>query len=240
MANSRRPFRLAIALSVATALLAGAATVAAAQTLEFEITDGVRFTMDVPKGHCQFDPNGHEADKTYFAAMAENQRPDNKLLATFADCAAVNAMRAAYPKGPYPQFERWVQILAPLAGGRIRKLEGSSRADVIEMLAKLEAADRSVSLSHAVRDLELARPGSEETKPIGQLARDQNVLVSGMLARDDDTKRLIAAAVGMTMVGNYVVSVNTFRTYAGRDTYDALVAESREIVGDLITRNERK
>ena len=100
MASSQRLFRLAIAVSIGTALLAGGA---AAQPVEFELTDGVRFTMDVPKGYCHFDPGGHEADKTYFAAIAESQRPDNKLLAAFADCAAVEAARATFSARPLSQ-----------------------------------------------------------------------------------------------------------------------------------------
>lgn len=154
MGHSGQVGRLAIAVSLGLALLTGGATVAAAQVIEFEIAGGTHVSMQVPKGYCHFDPDRHEADRKYVALSAEGLRPDNKLLAAFADCAAVNAARAAWPEDPYPALERWVQILAPLA--------------------------------------------------------------------------------------DHVVSVNTFTNYDRRGTFDALVAETKAIVGDLIRRNENK
>jgi hypothetical protein len=85
-----------------------------------------------------------------------------------------------------------------------------------------------------------ARPGTAEPKQVGLLARDDLALISGLLAREDDNGkiRLLAGAAGMTLVGNYAVSVNSHRTFVKRDTYDALVAEVREIVRGLIKHNE--
>ncbi len=136
-------------------------------------------------------------------------------------------------------MERWVEILLPLAGKEAQPVT-SSRADVIGIFAKQLAADSSVSLSHAIRVLEQARPGTAEPKQIGLLAKDDLALISGLLAREDDDgkTRMLAGATGMTLVGNYAVSVNSYRTFVKRDTYDALVAEVREIVRGLIKYNE--
>ncbi len=224
---------------VAALLLAGGIKGAAAQSIELIVSPDKRFTMDEPKGYCRFDPNGHEADRKYLALLARSHLPENRLLAAFADCGAVNALRAAPQGGAVQSMERWVEILLPLAGKEAQPIN-SSRADVIDMFAKLLASDSSVSLSHAIRVLEQARPGTAEPKQVGLLARDDLALISGLLAREDEDGkiRLLAGAAGMTLVGNYAVSVNSYRTFVKRDTYDALVAEVREIVRGLIKHNE--
>ena len=40
-------------------------------------------------------------------------------------------------------------------------------------------------------------------------------------------------------MGGYALSVNDFRSYQGRDSLDAGVADTREIVRGLIARNEK-
>jgi hypothetical protein len=52
-------------------------------------------------------------------------------------------------------------------------------------------------------------------------------------------RRLVGGVQAMTVVGEYALGVNDFRTFARRDSLDASVADSREIVRNLIARNEK-
>jgi hypothetical protein len=91
-----------------------------------------------------------------------------------------------------------------------------------------------------VRQL-VAAPADQDPDPknIGMLGRDKSAFFTGLLGRERDggKTRLVAGVQAMTMVGAYAMAVNDFRTFAGRDSLDAGVADTREIVRGLIARN---
>ena len=108
------------------------------------------------------------------------------------------------------------------------------------MLSRVAGNDPSVDVSLAVRQL-TAAPADQDPDPknIGMLSRDKSAFFTGLLwrQREGGKTRLLSGVQAMTMVGTYAMAVNDFRTYAGRDSLDAGVADTREIVRGLIARN---
>jgi hypothetical protein len=224
--------RPTIAIACLALLYLTAGVLAAhAETAELIFAFGKRFSIEVPNGLCIIDANGHEADRKYFAIKAKGLAPENRLLALFADCPSVNGYRAGKADS---SFERQVQFYAALDGDKFKTMpSGLTRAELIDLLAKLMSAERSVSISYAVRDIERT-PKGEVTPPkdVGLLAKDEVAAFSGLLWRenlDGGKSRLMAAVMAMTAIDVYPVSANFIRPYAGRDSFDATLAEARRV-----------
>jgi hypothetical protein len=215
----------------------------AADPIPLTITADTRYSMELPKGLCHIDPNGHAADKKYFEYFTEQLQPDNQLLAAFGDCPSVDKMRKRFDeKGEQEDLLRWTQVMVPLLGKTAPRPvpQGMSREELVEMLIRVAGNDPSVDVSLAVRQLSAA-PADQDPDPknIGMLGRDKTAFYTGLLwrAREGGKTRLVGGVQAMTMVGTYAMAVNDFRTYAGRDSLDAGVADTREIVRGLIARN---
>ena len=215
----------------------------AAEPIPLTITADKRYIMEPPKGLCHIDPNGHAADKKYFEHFTEQLQPDNLLLAAFGDCPSVEKMRKRFDeKGEQDDLQRWTQVMVPLLGKTAPRPvpQGMSREELVEMLIRVAGNDPSIDISLAVRQLSAA-PADQDPDPknIGMLGRDKTAFYTGLLwrAREGGKTRLIGGVQAMTMVGTYAMAVNDFRTYAGRDSLDAGVTDTREIVRGLIARN---
>jgi hypothetical protein len=221
--------------------------VANAETIEVTIEPGKRFAIELPAGLCNIDAGGHEADRTYFTAKAKSVLPDLKLLATFGDCPSLNALRSAHPQGE-SVLQRTVQVFAMLQGDKVQQMpQGLSRAKLVESFAKLAAAEGyvegSVDISFALRDIERTPKGKETPpKELGVLARDSEALFTGLLWReelDGGKSRLMASVIAMSAIDAYPVSMNFIRPFAGRDGYDALIAEARRALRSVTPVREK-
>lgn len=218
---------------------------AAAEPVSLSVTADKRYTMEVPKGLCHIDPNGHAADKMYVEIVTRQLLPENRLLAAFGDCPSLEKMRKKIDAQAQPdELHHWAHVTLPLLGrSEPRPIpQGMARAEVLELLQRAGAGDPSVDISLAVRQLTSA-PADQDLEPknIGMLGRDKTAFFTGLLWREREAgkTRLVGGVQAMTMVGEYALSVNDFRTYAGRDSLDAAVADTREIVRGLIARNEK-
>jgi len=235
---------LAVVATAWTAYLGPAAPPAfAADPIPLSITGEKRYSMELPRGLCHIDPNGHAADKKYFEHFSEELQPENRLLAAFGDCPSVELMRKRFDeKGEQEDLKRWTQVMVPLLGKSAPQPvpQGMSRDELLELLVRVAGSDPSVDVSLAVRQL-TAAPADQDPDPknIGMLARDKTAFFTGLLSRSREggKTRLIGGVQAMTMVGEYAMAVNDFRAFAGRDSLDAGVADTREIVKGLIGRN---
>jgi hypothetical protein len=170
-------------------------------------------------------------------------RPQNQLLAAFGDCPSVELMRKRFEAKAEPdELRRWAQVMVPLMGRSSPRPmpQGMSRDEVIELFSRASGSDPSVDVSLAVRQLS-ATPADEDPDPknIGMLTRDKTAFFTGLMwrQREGDKTRLIGGVQALTVVGEYPMAVNDYRTFAGRDSLDAGVADAREIVRGLIARN---
>jgi hypothetical protein len=237
---------VAFAVTAALSLALGAPAARSAEPIQLPIAADKRYTMEVPRGLCHIDPNGHPADKKYFDHFSDSFKPENLLLAAFGDCPSVEKMRKRFDEnGEQDDLLRWAQVLAPLMGrGATPRAmpSGMARSDILDLLAKFAGNDPSVDVSLAVRQLNAA-PANKDPDPknIGTLARDKTAVFTGTMFRTGEAGkfRLIGGIQAMTAVGQYAIAVNDFRTFAGRDSLDAGVADTREIVRGLIARNEK-
>ena len=235
----------AFAAAAALCLALHAPPARAAEPIQLSVTADKRYTMEVPRGVCHIDPNAHAADKAYVSRLDRQLKPENRLLAAFTDCASLEAMRKLQDGTGEPvSLQRWTQVMVPLLGRDAPQPmpSGMTRAELLEILTRFAGSDPSVDVSLAVRQLNAAPAGEDpDPKNVGTLARDKTAVFTGLMWREGEggKRRLVGGIQAMTVVGNYPLAVNDFRTYAGRDSLDAGVADVREIVRSLIARNEK-
>jgi hypothetical protein len=234
----------AFAAAAALCLALGAPPVRGAEPISFPITAEKRYTMEVPRGLCHIDPNAHAADKVYVSRLTEHLKPENRLLAAFADCPSLDEVRKRFDDNVEVSLQRWVQVILPLLGSDAPRPmpSGMTRLALLDILARVAGNDPSVDVSLAIRQLEAAPAGKPlEPKNLGTVTRDKTAVFSGLVWREGEgaKRRLVGGVQAMTVVGEYALGVNDFRTFAGRDSLDASVADSREIVRNLIARNEK-
>ncbi len=100
--------------------------------IPLDVDQGIKFEMEVPKGLCQVDPVKSEADEALFSTMASLHSGYNKQLALFVDCPTLEALR----RGRDKTMDRWSMVLLPLVDGQVKPLRGTTRARLMDVLAR--------------------------------------------------------------------------------------------------------
>ena len=213
--------------------------------ISLDVDQGVRFEMEIPRGLCQVDPGGSEFDEAFFSTMASLHSGNNKQLALFVDCPTFEAFRS----GRDETMSRWSMVLLPLVDGQVKPLRETTRARFIEVLARqfstFDQALTSLSgllnerLAEVFKDTDSA-VSINEVRSLGVIDRDDTGVYSGLLATYifDGQRSLVAGVLGMTLVGDYIVSVNFYRPFIDASTFELLLNDTRSTVHQLITTNE--
>ncbi len=192
--------------------------------------------MPAPNGYCALSPS-HLADRGMLHNTELLNAGHNRVLAIFADCGQLDAMRA---KGAV--VSNYAMYLMPLSAGE-EPLE-MPRADLIDALAHALTQDDPFALARDTVQERIAEADMsielQDMVGLGLLHRDDTAVFTGVLTRtaidgaDVDVSAVVSA---MTLVSGRIVSLNLAAPYEGQQTVDSLLAQQRGNIRLLLDSN---
>lgn len=218
-------------------LAAGAATAApVGKTLQQKEAHSYGLELPAPNGYCALSQS-HRADREMLDATAQLNAGHNRVLAIFADCGQLDAMRA---KGVI--LSNYAMYLMPLSAGEAPL--PMPRADLLEELARaLTQNDPFARARDTVRDRIADADMAIELQDmvgLGLLHRDDTAVFTGVLTRtaiEGGAVDVSAVVSAMTLVSGRIVSLNLAAPYEGQQTVDRLLDQQRGNVRHMIESN---
>ena len=228
--------RLILAFVVAVAVMAGL-QIALDDSREVDSSPPA-VVLVLPVGHCMLDP-AQPSDRALIEFYEAGNRGLNHVLGGSADCDQLARWRVE--RGYY--LENTALFLATLEPPR--GLPATSRPVFLKVMAEeLGAIGDMASIADEVeRRVESASDGIDlqNTTGLGVLGADDVAvyfgLVQHMIADDGVTPKTIAGVLGMTLIDGEAVTFGLYAPFEGRETIDALLAEQKQNMSNLVTAN---
>ena len=228
---------------VAAALLTLIASGSAA-ALTWRLGDS-GYSFDAP-GYCALDARGGEFDRLFLEWQQNANRGSNDVIAVLVDCVKLSALRS----GATVEVGQYGIFLAPYQNGRLRRVEGSTRADFLDEAAKLALGGMNVdskivekrvndALQSEVRD-RLGRIAFEGVRELGILHRDDHAIYAGLViaASAGSERHVNAGVMALTLVKGYIVQLTMYRPFVDKGTIDSLLQDQIGHMANFVFANE--
>jgi len=194
---------------------------------------GRSVAVELPPEYCAVD-EGIRAERELHEVIQQINAGMNRVLVVFVDCRELLSWR----RGEIDALTRYGQVLTPARETVFGDLHmsaflGELRKVMDEAFAAGLQDGRSRALA-VVPDLEVG-----EVRSLGVLAQDETAIYAGMaeLLERGGGRLVMAGVVSMTLVNHVAVSVNLYRPYRDPASVEALLAEQKRFVRELLRRN---
>jgi hypothetical protein len=237
MATLTRPrWRLTLA-ALACALATCAGVPARAETLAFADRTVI---VDAPPGFCALDRE-RATEAALIDFNAKLQEPRNRLIMQLADCGELAEFRA----GSRTNFDRYGQVLVPLTGGEIKRLDGYTRSQLLSEAAKeFPALDSNRLIDEVGKKLRESVPNADVAggRFLGLLKQDDVAIYLGFAFENltVDRKTIASSALGVTgvtEVNEVPISLGLYRVNVGAEAVPDLLAAVQEGIASLVAAN---
>jgi hypothetical protein len=237
MSTLSRPSRRLILAALASAWAACAIAPAAAETFTLV---GRTVIVDPPAGYCALD-RARPAEAARIEVYAKAQEPGNRLLMQLADCSELAEFRA----GSRSRIDRYGQILVPLTGGEIKRLDGYTRGQLLAEGAKeFPALDSSRLVDEVGKKLRESVPNADVGggRFLGLLKQDDVAIYLGFAFENltVDRQTIASGALGVfaiTEVNEVPISLGLNRANVGAEAVPDLLAAVQAGIASLVTAN---
>jgi hypothetical protein len=158
-----------------------------------------------------------------------------------ADCGELAEFRAGSRSG----FDRYGQVLVPLSGGEIKRLDGYTRGQLLSEAAKeFPALDSNRLIDEVGKKLREAVPNADVAggRFLGLLKQDAAAIYLGFAFENLTIDRQTVAAralgvTGVTEVNEVPISLGLYRVNVGADAVPDLLATVQAGIASLVAEN---
>jgi len=200
----------------------------------------------VAEEYCPADVS-HPFDKAWLDIQIKSNTNMNEVMGAFMLCDEL----AQFRRGTPINLSRWIILMSPTQGGNIAKpMPGISREQFIELMdaeigkgieIDIDALNKKTNNAASEvldnPDLQPITISSDNTPtPLGTTDAGAFMGLTMRIAAEDTTLK-VGAVVGMTMVKQYMVSINVYKLFDQPDTINQLLAEADTIIDDFVVRN---
>jgi len=237
MATLARPHRRLVLALLASVLAGWAGMPARAETFTFV---GRTVIVDAPPGFCALDRE-RATEAALIDFNAKLQEPRNRLIMQLADCGELAEFRA----GSRTSFDRYGQVLVPLTGGEIKRMDGYTRSQLLSEAAKeFPKLDSTRLIDEVGKKLRESVPNADVAggRFLGLLKQDDAAIYLGFAFGNLTIDRQMVATsalgvTGVTEVNEVPISLGLYRVNTGAEAVPDLLAAVQAGIASLVAAN---
>ena len=192
-------------------------------------------SLPAPNDFCQLT-HAEPADRDMLAILEQMNAGHNRVLAVFADCGQLAAMR-----GKGAALSDHAMYMMPNSAAN---LPAMTRADFIDMVVGAFEGTAAIEKAETIARERLAEADAaielQNLVNLGPLYRDDTALFTGFLTRTERADigvEVTAIVSALTIIDGQVVTLNLSAHYESQSTIDGLLAAQRANMDRLIAAN---
>jgi hypothetical protein len=201
--------------------------------------EGRHVAFMLPEGYCEARRSTAYGSAAYAVLEKLNERR-NRVLLLFANCRELE-LKA---RDPAYRIHQHGSYLAPMNDGKLTVVPpGYTRAKLLEemrdVLPKLSSGEVGDLAQQQIRDAELDRQLQLSGTVVSYLAEDAAAVYAGIssLVAMEGTKVRISCVTAITLVEDYIVSINLYDDFDPQASFSVLLAAQKGVAKALIAAN---